>query len=162
VADHERALLRRLYALFEAAVIEILTYPPAAAAILDHPLVNVTLMTDNPDGTVTHTVLGEERGLRRGHEVVLSKKVTDIWKDDAWHATPASKYVLECDDGHFTIRALYWDISDSPPPPIAPPVCSSPIARAVSSASAMLISMLRAGPEPMFSIGTQRIPRDKT
>lgn len=107
--------------LFEAAIVEILTYPPVAATILDHPLVDVTLMTDNPDGTVTHTVLGEERGLPRGHEVVLSRKVTDIWKDDAWHATSASKYVLECDGGHFTIRALYWDISDSPPPPLSGP-----------------------------------------
>jgi L-threonine kinase len=119
--------------LFEAAVVEVLAYPPVAAAILDHPLVDVTLMTDNPDGTVTHTVMGEERGVSRGHEVVLPKKVTDIWKDDAWHATSASKYVLECTDGLFDIRALYWDISESPPPPLGSPKFPSAAASAGTS-----------------------------
>lgn len=107
--------------LFEAAVVEVLTYAPVAATILDHPLVDLTLMKDNSDGTVTHTVLGEERGIKRSHDLVLPKKVTEIWKDDVWRATSASKYVLECNDDHFKIRALYWDISESPPPPLSGP-----------------------------------------
>lgn len=107
--------------LFEAAVVETLTYQPVAAAILDHPIVDLTLMKDNPDGTVTHTVLGEERGIKRGHELVLPKRVTEIWTDDAWDATPTSKYVLECRDGDFKIRAVYWDISESPPPLLSGP-----------------------------------------
>lgn len=120
--------------LFEAAVVEALTYPEVATAILDHPLVDVTLMTDNPDGTVTHTVRGEERGMARSHTVVLDERVTDTWKGIAWRATTASKYVLERGgDSSHSVRALYWDISESPPPPLDGP--ESPNSHALARAA---------------------------
>ena len=126
--------------LLEAAVVEILTYAPTAAVILDHPLANVTLTTKNRDGTVTHRVRGEERGTWVARDIVRATDVTEVWTSDAWCATPASTYILEKQDGGgFDIRALYWDIGKSPPPPLDTP--KFPSARAsVGTSPAMRVA----------------------
>jgi L-threonine kinase len=120
--------------LFEAAVIEVLTYPPTAAAILNHPLAVVTLIRPDSDGTVTHRVCGEERATWFERDIVCPKRVTDVWTDDAWRATSASKYILERrGQNDFAIRALYWDIRESPPPPLDAPKFPSATASPGSS-----------------------------
>lgn len=128
--------------LLESAVVELLTYPPAAEAVLDHPLAVVTLTTENADGTVTHTVCGEERAAWFDREIVRQTPITEVWSDEQWRATSASKYILEKNDaGNFEIRALFWDLRESPPPPpdvpkfttAKAPRGSSPTSRLTSS-----------------------------
>ena len=125
--------------LLESAVVEVLTYPPAATAILNHPLAIVTLMTDRADGTVVHTMCGEERGAWFERDIIRPTRITDVWTDDTWKATRASKYILEktTSDG-FDIRALYWDIRESPPPPLNVPRFHSATASVGSSPATRL------------------------
>lgn len=104
--------------LLEAAVVELLTFGAAADVILDHPVATLTLLTPHKDGTATHVLCGEDRGAWFDANVV-APPVTGRWSTDEWRATTASKYVLEKGpDGYFAIRALFWDLHESPPPPI--------------------------------------------
>jgi L-threonine kinase len=105
--------------LLEAAIVELLTFGPAAEVILNHPVAALTLLTRHKDGTATHVFCGEDRGAWFDVSIVASEPVTDRWSKDEWRATTASKYVLGQDpDGKFSIRALFWDLHESPPPPI--------------------------------------------
>jgi L-threonine kinase len=121
--------------LLHDAVVAVLTFAPAADAILRHPIADITLMSELPDGTIVHTVCGEIRGLWMEHDIVSPEPITERWPSDDWHASDASKYVLEEEaPSVFSIRALYWDLQKSPPPPIALPLeprAAAPEPRAV-------------------------------
>jgi L-threonine kinase len=119
--------------LLEAAVVELLTFDPVAEAILDHPIATLTRLTHQDDGKVTHVMCGEDQGVWFD-KTIDAQSVTERWSKDEWRATDASEYVLErTSDGNFVIRALFWDLHESPPPPIslpdvAPESAESPVA----------------------------------
>jgi L-threonine kinase len=120
---HNDQYYEYLTPLLHDAVVAVLTYRPAADALLRHPIADITLVAGRPDGTVVHTVCGEVRGVWTEHDIAGSEPVTERWPSDEWRATQASKYVLEeADSAGFTIRALYWDLQKSPPPPIDLPL----------------------------------------
>jgi L-threonine kinase len=113
--------------LLEDAVVDVLTYEPVARAILDHPVASLTMMSENPDHTTTHTVCGEARGTWFDAEIVMSKPVTEIWGTDEWRATTGAKFILDSEIGEPpAVRALYWDLPGSPPPPLDVPAAPKP------------------------------------
>ncbi len=136
---HNDDYYKWLTPLLHDAVVELLTHPPAAEAVLCHPLATITLRTTDGAGQTRHTVCGEVRGVWTEHEIAMPESVTELWATDEWRATDASTYVLEEDDsGAFTIRALYWDLHQSPPPPLDLPSSEGAAALSVESPSRRL------------------------
>jgi L-threonine kinase len=102
--------------LLHDAVVELLTLPPVASAILDHPIANVTLICQTEDGDYDHTICGESQGVWFEAEVRASEPVTERWNDQHWQATTAVSYILDPDGDSWTIRSLFWDLRNGLPP----------------------------------------------
>lgn len=103
--------------LLHDALVEMLTQPAVSEPVLDHPVVNLTLISSDDSGRFTHSVCGEERGAWFEGEVVATEPITERWPDERWGATTASSYILERGaDGEWSIRGLFWDLRNGLPP----------------------------------------------
>jgi L-threonine kinase len=101
--------------LLHDALVELLTHPVVEAAVLSHPVANVTLVAPSPAGFV-HSVCGEYRGVWFEEDVVLSQPVTERWKDEEWAASMATSYILDPDSAGWTFRSMFWNLHNGLPP----------------------------------------------
>lgn len=104
--------------LLHDALVELLTNPLVSASVLDHPVVNVTLVSTRDSGDVCHAVCGERRGVYFEEDVVEAEPATARWTEEHWKATTASAYILEPDRHGYAIRSLFWDLRNGLPPAI--------------------------------------------
>lgn len=102
--------------LLHDAIVELLTHPAVAEAVLDHPVAAVTLLSPNREGSCVHRICGEARGVWFEQDVVADTPVTERWSDEQLEATTASSYILDPDGESWQFRSLFWDLGNGLPP----------------------------------------------
>lgn len=139
--------------LLHDALVELLATPVVSDSVLDHPVVNVTLVSTNDSGEVCHAVCGERRGVYFEEDVVEARPATARWTEEHWKATTASPYILEPDGHGYAIRSLFWDLRNGLPPAIdieAPvsDVVTEEVAESGDRAAPALVAMEGRGTAP--------------
>jgi L-threonine kinase len=104
--------------LLHEALVELLVHSEISEPILTHPVVNVTRISSDEDGKVSHSVYGEERGIWFERTIVAPEPVTERWTEPHWKATEASAFILEPDADTYAIRSPFWDLRNGLPPAI--------------------------------------------
>jgi L-threonine kinase len=108
--------------LFHGAVVDLLTEPTAAEAVLAHPVVSLTLVAKTDAGSFSHAVCGEDRGIPFEEEIELGEPITERWRNSSWKASTASSYFLDSGPEGWSFRGLYWDLRNGLPPAMKHPV----------------------------------------
>jgi len=112
---HNEGYVEIMGPLLHQALVDLITQPAIAEAILAHPLASVTLIEQSDAGGFANWMCGEERGEWFEKEIVTEAPITDRWTSEHWHGTTASTYILSVLDG-WSIRGLFWDLANGLPP----------------------------------------------
>jgi L-threonine kinase len=106
--------------LLHDAIIDLITEQRVSEAVLEHPVVNLTLIGRNDSGGHSHHVCGEDRGIWFEEEIVISTPITDRWPQTPLEPNATSSYLLDRNADGWTFRGAFWDLRTGPPPPIEP------------------------------------------
>jgi L-threonine kinase len=106
--------------LLHDAIIDLITEQRVSEAVLEHPVVNLTLIGTNGSGGHSHHVCGEDRGIWFEGEIVISAPITDRWPQTPLEPNATSSYLLDRNADGWTFRGAFWDLRTGPPPPIEP------------------------------------------
>lgn len=109
--------------LLHDALVAVLDHPGVVAGAYRCAVVNLTTPVKRlPSGEFMHQVCGELDGVWFSRDIIEPADATSRWSDEHWNATETSKFLVERrPGGELSFRALYWDLSDSPPPAIGGP-----------------------------------------
>jgi L-threonine kinase len=101
--------------LLHEAIVELLTQAEIAAAILDHPVANLTNVDPSEQGFV-HSICGEDRGVWFDDTIVTRRRIDERWKDEDWAASTAKSYILDRTSEGWAFRSIFWDLHNGLPP----------------------------------------------
>ncbi len=104
--------------LLHDAIIDLITERHVTEAVLEHPVVNLTLIIPKGSAGYSHLVCGEDGGIWFEEEIFAPLPITERWEQAPLEPNAASSYVLDRGDDGWTFRGPFWDLRTGPPPPM--------------------------------------------